>query len=241
MRPAFIRILSLVFALLLLPTAAFAEDSSEDSDGDSAEYEASETAEQTDEQPSDDDSAPVYVVDYFAGTALDLSQFAGKAVFLNFFTEWCPYCMEEMPDIKRIYDLYDPESLAIVLVHPWDGENADNTASVVAKYGLEGINTVEDTDMAISQIVGMPGYYPTSVFIDKNGYLYYAVASKLEFDLMAQLMDEMGVPLRNGTTRPSSAPSGSSTVVSVPSGSSPAVSVPSGTTTDATTSATPKN
>jgi len=230
MRFAFTRIFSLIFALMLLPMAAFAEDSREDSDRDSAEYTASDTTEPSDEDTSAEESEPVYVVDYFAGTALDLSQYEGKAVFLNFFTEWCPYCMEEMPDIKRIYDLYDPESLVIILVHPWDGENADNTASVVAKYGLEGITTVEDTDMAISQIVGVPGY-PTSVFIDEDGYLYYAVASKLEFDTMTQLMDEMGIPLRDGAVRPSSAPSGSSTVMSVSSG----------VTTDATTSATPKN
>jgi thiol-disulfide isomerase/thioredoxin len=230
MRSAFTRILSLIFALMLLPMAAFAEDSREDSDSDSAEYTAGDTADTSAENTAEEVSKPVYMVDYFAGTALDLSQYAGKAVFLNFFTEWCHNCMEEMPDIKRIYDLYDPESLVIVLVYPWDGENADNTASVVAKYGLEGIATVEDTDMAISRIVGVPGY-PTSVFIDKDGYLFYAVPSKLEFDTMTQLMNAMGIPLRNGAVLPST----------VPSGSTPVVSVPSGTTTDATTSATPIN
>lgn len=63
-------------------------------------------------------------------TSLDLSPYLGKTVFINFFTEWCYYCMQEMPDIKTLYDTYDEDELAIVLVHVWDGENADNTASV---------------------------------------------------------------------------------------------------------------
>ena len=39
-------------------------------------------------------------------TELDLSPYLGKTVFINFFTEWCYYCMQEMPDIKALYDTY---------------------------------------------------------------------------------------------------------------------------------------
>ena len=39
-------------------------------------------------------------------TELDLTPYRGKAVFLNFFTEWCYYCMQEMPDIKTMYETY---------------------------------------------------------------------------------------------------------------------------------------
>ncbi|MEG1776926.1 MAG: TlpA disulfide reductase family protein, partial [Clostridia bacterium] len=60
---------------------------------------------------------------------LDLTPYAGKAVFLNFFTEWCPYCMEEMADIKKVFETYSPDDLQIILVHVWDGEDEKNTAS----------------------------------------------------------------------------------------------------------------
>ena len=165
------RILSVLFVfMLLLPMAAIAEDASEEAEA-------------------------VYVLDYFSDTALDLTQYEGKAVYMNFFTEWCPYCMDEMPDIREIYDTYDPDSLEIILVHPWDGEDASNTASVVETYGLEGMTTFEDEDMTITAIVGVPGY-PTSVFIDQDGYLFYAIASKLEYDSLAEIIDAMGVPKR---------------------------------------------
>ena len=52
-------------------------------------------------------------------TELDLSPYLGKTVFINFFTEWCYYCMQEMPDIKALYDTYSEDELAIVLVHVW--------------------------------------------------------------------------------------------------------------------------
>lgn len=247
MRSAFTKILSLLFILMLLPLAALAEDSREDENNESSEYTSQDESEYADEdtagstadtQTGDTEesvSKPVYVLDFFAGTALDLSQYKGKAIFLNFFTEWCPYCMEEMPDIKKIYDMYDLNSLVIILVHPWDGENETNTASVVAKYGLEGLTTVEDKDMAISQIAGIPGY-PTSIFIDQNGYLFYAAASKLELDDMTRIIDGMSVPLRDGTVRQTPVPA-----KTTPSNSAPANSSPSNPAPDATTGATPKN
>ena len=240
MRFTFRKMLSVLLVLLLLvPLAAIAEDGENDSDDD-GEYEQAEEQVQSrpqaqEQSQAQESSEPIYVVDYFKGTALDLSQYAGKAVFLNFFTEWCPYCMEEMPDIKRIYDTYDPNSLVIILVHPWSGEDETNTASVVARFGLEGLTTVEDKDMAISDVVGVPGY-PTSVFIDQNGYLYYAVASKLEYDFMTQIVDGMRVPLRDGTIRQPIVPAKTSTSNHGPSNTAPSNPAP-----DATAGATPKN
>ena len=163
------KVLVLVLAALLLPAAALAEDT---------------------EAAADE---PLYVVDYFNDTALDLTQYQGKVVFLNFFEEWCVYCMEEMPDIKKAFELYDPDGLEIILVHPWNGEDASNTESVVAKYGLEGITTIEDEDMLLQYIAGLNGY-PTSLFIDADGYLAEYVPGMLTYETMLEILDGLGVP-----------------------------------------------
>lgn len=184
MRMTLKKILGLLFVLMLLPMAALAEDTEE------IESET-ETA-----------SEPMYVLDYFKGSALDVSLYEGKALFLNFFTEWCPYCMEEMPDIKQIYDTYDPDSVEIILVHPWDGEDASNTASVVERFGLQGMTTLEDEDLGLTSLVGVPGY-PTSIFIDAQGYLAFAQAAAMDFDTFSQVLDTMGVPKRDGAETPS--------------------------------------
>jgi len=35
------------------------------------------------------------------GTAIDLSQYAGKAIFINFWATWCKPCIQEMPAIVQ--------------------------------------------------------------------------------------------------------------------------------------------
>jgi thiol-disulfide isomerase/thioredoxin len=168
------RFLTLLAVLALVPFSAMAESDAADTN----------------------DASKPYVLDAFAGTALDLTQYQGKAVWLNFFTGWCPYCMTEMPYIRQVFDEYDPNQLAIVLVHVWDGENAADGQAVVTKYGLQGMTMLEDEDMSLSGLVGLDGY-PTSFFINKEGYLH-AGTYGLDYAGMAAYMDELGVSRLDG-------------------------------------------
>ena len=168
------RLVSALMALLLLPALAIGE---------------------TTPVATDDQGRP-YVLDAFDGTALDLSQHKGKAIWLNFYTGWCSYCMKEMPDIKQTFETYDPDEVAIILVHAWSGEGADASAEVIERFGLEAMLHVEDQDLALSQIIGLEGF-PTSIFINKDGY-YTGRAYALSAEEMAGYLDGMGVALRDG-------------------------------------------
>lgn len=132
------------------------------------------------------------ILGLFENTKLDVKPYAGKALFLNFFTEWCPYCMEEMPEIKKLFETYRQEDLQIILIHVWDGENEESSRRITKKYGLEDMTFFEDQDMSLAQFIGLPGY-PTSLFIDKDGNLTQAIPSALSFEDMAEIVESMGV------------------------------------------------
>ena len=134
----------------------------------------------------------INLVEAMSVTNLDLSPYQGKAIFLNFFTEWCPYCMQEMPDIKKIFETYDQDELQIVLVHVWDREDETHTESVKKTYGLEDMTFFEDTDRSVTQWLGIPGY-PTSIFIDKDGYFHSAAPYMMTFEAIGAELDALGV------------------------------------------------
>ncbi|MDD3335036.1 MAG: TlpA disulfide reductase family protein [Eubacteriales bacterium] len=125
-------------------------------------------------------------------TTLDLTPYAGKAIFMNFFTEWCPYCMQELPDIKKIYEAYSENDLQIILVHVWDGEDASNTESIRKKYGLEEMTFFEDKDQLLSSMAGIQGY-PLSLFFDKEGNIATGANGMLDYDSMAQAVESVDV------------------------------------------------
>lgn len=151
-----------------------------------------------------EESRSINLFAYFQGSDLDLSPYQGKALFLNFFTEWCPYCMQEMDAIKQIFETYSQDELQIILVHAWSGEDASNTERVKAQYGMEEMTFFEDETMSISQMVGLQGF-PTSIFADKEGYLT-KVTYALNYDQMAQTVEELEVAKAEAGELPTQTP-----------------------------------
>ncbi|MDD3411011.1 MAG: TlpA disulfide reductase family protein [Eubacteriales bacterium] len=182
---------ALLLGAMLLLTSACAAAESPAATPLPTETTAAETVQPV---PTNSKGMP-YVLSDFEGTLLDPALYEGKAIFLNFFTSWCPYCMDEMDDIRKLYDTYDPEQAAILLVHVWDGEDDSATAKVVADHGLEGMTILEDSDFALARLVGVPGY-PSSIFIDKEGYLYNGRSYAITYKEAAAYFDDMGVEKR---------------------------------------------
>lgn len=57
------------------------------------------------------------------GKPVNLSEFKGKAVFMNFWATWCPPCVAEMPNIHSLYKKVDPNKIAFVMVSLDDDPN----------------------------------------------------------------------------------------------------------------------
>ena len=137
----------------------------------------------------------------FKYTDLDLNPYKGKTVLLNFFTEWCYYCMQEMPDLKKVNDMYDPEQFQMVLVHVWDGEDETATETVKARVGMEDMVFFEDTDRMVASVVGLMGY-PATIIVEPDGELAYAVNSMVTEEWLTTALDEMDVKRMEETNEP---------------------------------------
>lgn len=163
MKKSFVRMMSVLMCLMLLAVPVMAEEA---------------------EKPNVTGILQEY-------STLDLSPYLGKVVLVNFFTEWCQYCMMEMPDIRKLVDLYEEDSLQVVLVHPWAGEDATNTENVKERFDMHEMTFFEDEDGLVSQIVGVPGY-PTSLFVNPDGTLEAGAAYMLTLEQMTAQLDAMG-------------------------------------------------
>ena len=55
------------------------------------------------------------------GEIVDLSDFYGKPIVLNFWASWCPPCKSEMPYLEKAYETYG-DDLSFLMVNLTDGE-----------------------------------------------------------------------------------------------------------------------
>jgi thiol-disulfide isomerase/thioredoxin len=107
---------------------------------------------------------PVKAAD-LSGRQVDLSNFAGKVVLVNFWATWCPPCREEIPELLQLKKEYK-DRLEIVGI----SEDEDPPESVLKFARQKGMTypIVMATDQLIEAYGGVPAL-PTSFLIDTQG------------------------------------------------------------------------
>ncbi len=114
------------------------------------------------------------------GNEHTLSDYKGKAVFLNFWATWCPPCREEMPDIEKLYkefNLNQDEVVILGVAGPRTDMNP-NTREVTKDEVIDFINENEYTFPTLFDETGEIFYYyfiqslPTTFLIDKEGNIF---------------------------------------------------------------------
>lgn len=153
-----------------------------------AETEAAEaeTTEATEPEPV---SAPDFTVLDWDGNEVKLSDYVGKPIVLNFWAHWCGPCQSEMPEFNAVYEELGGE-VTFLMVHM--GAAVDDGKEKVTQGGYT-FPVVFDTQSATASIYGVSAY-PTTFFIDVDGYLQGYYIGAMSRDLLQMGIDLIYTP-----------------------------------------------
>jgi peroxiredoxin len=111
--------------------------------------------------------APDFSVKDQSGKAAKLSDYRGKAVFLNFWGTWCEPCIQEMPEMQILYDRFKDrkfQMLAVSIDNDWDVVNDFyKQHSLNMPTFLDPGHQVSDSYKVFK--------FPETFLIDANGYV----------------------------------------------------------------------
>jgi peroxiredoxin len=65
------------------------------------------------------------------GNPVDFSRWRGTPLVVNFWATWCPPCIEEMPDLERLYSRFKGQGLEIIAIGI---DSPDNIRQFALKY-----------------------------------------------------------------------------------------------------------
>jgi len=98
------------------------------------------------------------------GHIINLSQYKGTVLFLNFWATWCPPCVGEMPAIQGLYNLYKDDNRIQFLMLTNDSPKKVNTFLKKRNYKFPVyFYSVRPPDVYISNVI------PTTFIISKDG------------------------------------------------------------------------
>jgi len=107
------------------------------------------------------------------GKKIDLADYRGKIVLLEFWATWCGPCISQMPNMKRMYDQYHNQGLEII------GVNLDQNLEAAKSFiDQQQINWPHIADQATYRSVNANKYnvkeIPATFLIGTNGKIVYA-------------------------------------------------------------------
>jgi peroxiredoxin len=106
-----------------------------------------------------------FTLDDLSGKEIQLSDYRGKTIFLNFWASWCPPCREEMPSIQKLHERLDGKDFMILAVALDKGD-----VKPFVQQGNYSFTVLVDPRGMVAekyQIVGIP----TTFIIDEKGMI----------------------------------------------------------------------
>ena len=94
---------------------------------------------------------------------------ANKATLLVFWATWCPYCVKEIPDLKKMNAAYKDKGLKVLAIDL--GESAAKVQAYAKENGLDYTILLDKENKVASQY-GVMGI-PTSILIDSRNTIQY--------------------------------------------------------------------
>ena len=122
----------------------------------------------TEAETSDKVMAPNFTVYDLQGNTVQLSDFFGKPIVLNFWASWCGPCKMEMPDFHDKYlELGEKVQFLMVNMTDGSGETVETASAFVAEQAYT-FPVFYDTQADAAAAYGVNSL-PTTFFIDAEG------------------------------------------------------------------------
>lgn len=124
-------------------------------------------------------TAPDFTLNDINGEKVNLSEFRGKVVLLNFWATWCGPCRAEMPSLNNLYNEFKDKGLVVLAV------SVDTSEKPVRSFIKDlklSFPVLMDKNKAVSfDEYGVFGL-PTTFLINKNGMITEKIMGEREWD-----------------------------------------------------------
>ena len=115
----------------------------------------------------------------FLGNVVNLNDYTGSLVIINFWATWCAPCKEEMPSLDRLYQNNNLNNLVIFAVN-MEQPNAVKTKKFFNDLNIQKLKIFFDKNLSFVKEFKLRGV-PTTVLINKKGEEFAKVIGSIDF------------------------------------------------------------
>ena len=111
---------------------------------------------------------------------LNLDDYKGNLILLNFWATWCLPCKEEMPSLDLLNQNKDLDNLKIFPINVGQ-ENLEKTSIFFKDLEIKNLKIYYDSSITLAKKLGLRGI-PTTVLLNKNGFEFARIVGSIDFN-----------------------------------------------------------
>ena len=111
---------------------------------------------------------------------INIKEFNGNLLLLNFWATWCAPCKEEMPSLDRLQVNQNLSNLKIFAINV-SQESKKKVNSFFEDLNIENFDPYFDAPTTLAKIFSLRGV-PTSILIDKDGKEFARIMGSIDFN-----------------------------------------------------------
>ena len=111
---------------------------------------------------------------------LNLDDYKGNLILLNFWATWCLPCKEEMPSLDLLHQNKDLDNLKIFPINVGQ-ENLEKTSIFFKDLKIENLKIYFDSPITLAKKLGLRGI-PTTILVNKDGLEFARIVGSIDFN-----------------------------------------------------------
>ena len=123
--------------------------------------------------------SPIIFAD-FSGNEINLEDYHGKLVVINFWATWCAPCKKEMPSLDRLYQSDDFKNLQVFPVN-MERPNKLKTKKFFKDLKIKKLEIYFDSELNFLKEFKIRGV-PITVLINKKGEEFARIIGEVDFE-----------------------------------------------------------
>jgi thiol-disulfide isomerase/thioredoxin len=112
---------------------------------------------------------------------INIKNFDGSLIILNFWATWCEPCKEEMPSLDRLQTNSKLINLKVFAINIGK-ENKQKVKEFFDNLNIKNLEPYFDPPITLAKILSLRGV-PTSILIDKNGQEFARIIGSIDFNI----------------------------------------------------------
>ena len=111
---------------------------------------------------------------------IDLNDYKGNLILLNFWATWCAPCKEEMPSLDLLQKQENLDSLKIFPINVGQ-DNLENSLKFFEDLNIKNLKIYFDSPTTLAKRFGLRGI-PTTIIFNKDGLEFARIIGSIDFN-----------------------------------------------------------